>query len=370
MHLRQLRLRNFRGYSELVLHPDEGLPDGLIAISGPNGFGKTNLVEAVAFLSRVASFRGAPNEALVRRGEESAVIRAEIVDGERVGWIEIEIQRSGRTRVLVNRQRATRRQTLEALPMTVFSPADLDLVQGPPSERRDAIDDAVVALEPRHERLRSQLERVLRQRNALLRSCKGRLDESAALTLEVWDNQLIEAAHRWGDLRLETLDLLRPFVRDAYRAIASSEVAVGMDLSSEWRADGLAAFLERGRNEEIRRGTTLWGPHRDDVVFTLDGLTARTHASQGEQRSLAIAFRLAVHVALTEQLGSPPVLILDDVLSELDPRRRESLIANMPMGQVMLTSAGDVPDSIDPALTVTLVGRAEVAPLPGCAGAS
>ena len=364
MRLLQLRLRNFRNYSELVLHPEGGLPDGLIAITGPNGFGKTNLVEAVTYLGKVASFRGAPNEALVRAEEPSAVLRGEVLDGERASWIEIEIQRSGRTQVLVNRQKATRRTTLETLPITVFSPADLDLVQGGPAARRDALDDAVCALSPQHEPTRAKLEKVLRQRNALLRSCKGRLDESAALTLDVWDAQFVDLSQRWWNLRAETLELIRPYVRSAYRAIADSSIPVELEYRSEWTDRGLVDLWNTGRQEELRRGSTLWGPHRDDIAFNLDGLLARNHASQGEQRSLAIAFRLAVHVAMTEAIGSPPLLILDDVLSELDPARRTALIHNVPQGQVLLTSAGDVPESVNQALRCVLSARGEVSAYP------
>lgn len=363
MRVLQLRLRNFRNYDEMILGAEHPLPNGLIAITGQNGFGKTNLVEALAFLSLAGSFRGSPSEAMVKRGSTSAVVRGEIEDGSRQTWIEAEIQASGRNRVLVNRQKATRRQTLEALSVSIFAPSDLDVIQDGPQGRREVIDDAIVALHPPHESIRSRLDRVLRQRNALLKSARGTLDESASVTLEVWDSQLAELGDRWARLRIDLIERVYPGLCAAYREISKSEAEVSMRYQSSWQPTGLGPALKQARVEEVRRGVTLVGPHRDDIDFGLNGLPARNHASQGEQRSLAIALRLAIHRSITDEMGTPPVLVLDDVLSELDPYRREALVRGIPEGQIFLTSAGDMPTEVKPQLHVVLNERGMVSVL-------
>lgn len=258
----------------------------------------------------------------------------------------------------VNRQRLARsRDLLGALRVSVFAPDDLALVKGGPAERRRFLDDALVAVHPRHDATRTALDRVLRQRNALLRQCGDRLDESAAFTLDVWDAKLASAGEAMVEAREALVQTLAPALAISYAAVAaSSKVAVALAYRRSWTDDSLAEALIRSRREDLRRGTTMIGPHRDELALDLDAMPARTHASQGEQRSLALALRLAVHGVVTEATGTPPVLLLDDVFSELDPDRSDALLAHLPPGQTVLTSASGLPPSAKPERVLEIAG--------------
>lgn len=355
MQVRRLWLSGFRSYEAA----DVALGPGLTALVGGNGEGKTNLVEAVAFLALLESFRGVGPEALVRRGSAAAVVRAEIVhrDGREV-LIEAEVPAGGgRTRVLVNRQRLARsRDLLGGVRVSVFSPDDLVLVKGGPGERRRFLDDVIVALHPAHDRLRRELERVLRQRTTLLKQAGGRLDAEIVLTLDVWDAKLAEAGEALGTLRAGLVAELEPLVAKAYEELAGSPAAVRLTYDPPWRRVGLAAALAASRAEDVRRAVSSVGPHRDDLDIELDALAARTHASQGEQRSLALALRLAAHRLVTDRIGDAPVLLLDDVLSELDPARSAALLRHVPLGQVLITTAGPLPAAAHPEQVLRIRG--------------
>ncbi|MFM7063032.1 MAG: DNA replication/repair protein RecF [Actinomycetes bacterium] len=340
MQLEHLWLTDFRSYASVDLE----LPSGLTAFLGPNGQGKSNLLEAVAYLATLESFRGAPAEALVRRGAQTAVVRGEVRSADRAQLIETEINLVGRNRVLVNRQRLQRtRDLLDALRVTVFAPDDLELLKGGPQVRRSYLDRALVLERPAADSVRSDFEKALRQRNALLKQCKGRLDEAATLTLEVWDEKLAQAGEELTRLRVDLAARLGPVVTQAYQDVAGAAVPVSLDYVSDWRDLGLAAALHESRPNDVRRGTTLVGPHRDDLQILLDEMPSRTHSSQGEQRSLALGLRLGVHRLVTERTGVPPVLLLDDVFSELDPTRSAALLAALPAGQTLLSAATGLP---------------------------
>jgi DNA replication and repair protein RecF len=359
VQLRELWLTDWRSYASAEL----GFAPGLTALLGDNGEGKTNLMEAVAYLATLSSFRGAPNEALVRHGAELAVVRAE---GERDGralLIEAEVRPTGRGRVQVNRQRLSRaRDLLGALRVTVFSPDDLELVKGGPAGRRRYLDDALVARQPKLDALRSELDRVLRQRNALLRQAGGRLTPGIEATLVVWDAKLTEAGEALAAARAGLVEELAPVLAEAYDQVAGRSAAVRARYVAPWREEGLAAALVGVRRDELRRGISLVGPHRDELELVLDAMPARTHASQGEQRSLALALRLAAHRVVTEATGSPPILLLDDVFSELDPDRGAALLAHLPAGQTLLSSASGLPPGAEPELVLRVRGG-EVAPV-------
>ena len=346
MIIQHLELTNFRNYAATTID----LTSGVTAVVGNNGQGKTNLVEALGYLATLKSFRGVPTEALIRTGCESAVLRATVVhaDGREV-LIETELVRTGRNRSLVNKQRLARsRDLLGVVRTTVFSPEDLELVKAAPSVRRDFIDDALVALQPKLDVLRSEIEKVLRQRNSLLKQSGGRLSSEIASTLDVWDAKLSELGTQLGDERARLIAHISPRVTKAYEELAENATPIGLVYEPEWRRIGLASELISSRLDDIRRGTSTVGPHRDDIDLLINGLPARTHASQGEQRTLALALRLAVHRMVTEEFGSPPVLILDDVLSELDPGRAAALLRHFPEGQVLITTAGYLPDTAHP----------------------
>lgn len=352
MRLDRVWLTDVRSYHEAEI----ALAPGLTALLGDNGQGKTNVLEAIAWLATLSSFRGAPTEAMIRQGVDRAVIRAE---GEREGrsiLLEAELVASGRNRVLVNRQPLKRaRDLLGVLRVTVFSPDDLELLKGGPAERRRYLDDALVASHPRYDALRSEVDKVLKQRNALLKGAGGRLDESAAFTLDVWDAKLVESGGALASARQNLLTRLTPVLADTYDAVAHGPADVTASYVADWAGQGLEEALAAARKDDVRRGVSTVGPHRDDVAFTIGGLPARTHASQGEQRSLALALRLAAHRVITEVTGSAPVLLLDDVFSELDPDRSDALLANLPPGQTLLTSASGLPPKADPELILEVV---------------
>jgi DNA replication and repair protein RecF len=346
----RLWLTDFRSYptAEVSFAP------GLTAVLGDNGRGKTNLLEAIAFVSRLTSFRGAPSDALVAVGATAAVVRAELTDETRELLVEIEVPTSGRQRAQLNRQRVTRRADLmEAYQVTVFAPDDLELVKGGPAVRRELVDDLIVALRPRHDATRSELDKVLRQRNALLKQLGGRLAPDATATLDVWDSRFAQVGEQLGALRSSLVERLDPLVAAAYRELSGEDdVVVELELVAPWRHQGLASSLEASRTDDVRRGVTTVGPHRDDIAVRLASMPSRTHASQGEQRTLALALRLAGHRLVTESLGRPPTLLLDDVFSELDPGRSAALLASLPPGQTVLTSAVGLPEGTSPELVL------------------
>lgn len=348
MLVEELWLTDWRLYTEAHLP----LSTGLTAVVGENAAGKTSLLEAIAWLTSLSSFRGAPSDALVRTGAERAVIRARGHREDRELLIEAEVSPAGRDRVQVNRQPLRRtRDLLGALRATVFSPDDLGLVKEGPSGRRKYLDAALVATDVRMDDLVSRVERSLRQRNALLKQAGGRLDESARATLDVWDQRLGSDGEELARARRDLVERLAPPLAKAY-----AELAGGDDVMAEYApawagfagGEGLVEALGRSRQDDVRRGVTTVGPHRDELELTIAGRPARTHASQGEQRSLAVAMRLASHEVVTEAAGSPPILLLDDVLSELDPRRSAGLLSLLPAGQAILTTAGPLPDEPSP----------------------
>lgn len=356
MRLDHLWLGDFRNYASL----DLALPAGLLAVTGGNGSGKSNLLEAIAYLATLGSFRGVPNEALIRTGCPQAVVRGEGVRGDRTLLVECEIRPNGRGRTTINRQPLRRSADLStALRATVFAPDDLELVKAGPTGRRRYLDDALAALHPRHAAARKDFERVVRQRNALLTQAAkagGRLTDDMATTLEVWDARLVVTGEAVGTARAELVLRLEPAVGKAYAAVAAeSPGTASLSYEAEWREAGLAAALRRSRRDELRRGVSLVGPHRDDLSLSVNELPARTHASQGEQRSLALALRLAAHDVVTEAVGEPPLLLLDDVFSELDPARSHALLEHLPPGQSVLTTAGLIPPEAHPERVVRVV---------------
>ena len=344
MHLRRLWLRDFRSYDELELD----LAPGLTVVVGENGTGKTNLLEAAGFLSTLSSFRGTPTEAMIRNGAERSNIRGEVLVGEREVLLETEFSRTARTRVLVNKQALPKTAALrEVLRISVFSPDDLVLIKGGPSERRNYLDDVLASLHPRNAAALADLDKILRQRNALLKQAGGRLSAEIGFTLDVWDNKLVSVGTMVGNLRQQLLDSLRPVISAAYTDIADRPAQIGALYETSWMRTGLEDALTQGRNDDVRRGLSLVGPHRDDVALLIEGRPSRTQASQGEQRTLALALRLAAHRHIAFSTGSPPLLLLDDVFSELDRVRTDALVRHLPPGQSLLATAGVIPHAAE-----------------------
>lgn len=352
MIVSRLELVDFRNYANAAFD----FEPGTTAVVGLNGQGKTNLAEAMAYLATLDSFRGAPVEALIRVGADSAVVRATVVhdDGREV-LVELELSRNGRNRVLVNRQKLGRaRDLLGVMRVTVFSPDDLAVVKEGPAGRRRFLDDVLVALALKYDAARLELDRIVKQRNMLLKQLGGRLDDEAALTLDVWDSKMAEVGDQFGHARAVLVARLSPLVSEAYEQLADRMTSIELRYEPAWRQRGLGAALAEARADDVRRGVSSVGPHRDDVELFINGMPARTHASQGEQRTLALALRLGAHRLVSDKAGSAPVLVLDDVLSELDPGRCEALLRHLPPGQVVLTTAGVLPEAAHPDAVVRI----------------
>lgn len=336
MQLLSLEARDFRNIVETFVEPD---PQGTTVLSGLNGAGKTSVLEAVYYLSTLRSFRRASRDVMVRRGAECAIIRAVVAVDERTITIEAEITTAGRARTLVNRQPVRRRADLhDALVVSLFSPEDIGVVRGGPVERRQFLDDTVGMLDAGAARAVDDVEKIVRQRTALLRAAGRRLAAEEVTTLDVWDTRLDETGTALVESREGLVADLSPLVEQHYSRLAGAEVGVRLEYRRSWQGRLIEA-LQRVRADDLVRGASSLGPHRDELELSLDGLPARTHASQGEQRSLALALRLGAHQLVTDRLGSAPVLLLDDVFSELDPMRSNALLAGLPPGQALLTTA-------------------------------
>jgi DNA replication and repair protein RecF len=353
MIVEHVELTDFRNYASASFE----LTGGITAVLGRNGQGKTNLAEALGYLATLSSFRGAPPEALIRTGADMGFIRATIRDDQREILIEAELARAGRNRIQVNRQKlAKTRDLLGVMRVSVFAPDDLIIVKGGPSDRRRFLDDTLVALRTSYDATRLELDRVVRQRNTLLKQSGGRLTEEVAMTLDVWDARFSEVGEQLGLARATLVARCTPMVSEAYEQLAGEPSPIELIYEPAWRHMGLANALEQHRDLDVRRGVSTVGPHRDEVELRLNGMPARTQASQGEQRTLALAMKLAAHRLVAARTGSVPVLVLDDVLSELDPERATALLAHLPAGQVVITSASPLPPAATPERVIQISG--------------
>ncbi len=368
MHLTRLGLTDFRSYADLSLE----LGPGVSAFSGPNGEGKTNLVEAIGYLATLGSHRVATDAPLIRQGAERAVLRAAVTGASGSSLAEIEINPGRANRVRLNRAPLPRpRDILGTVRTVLFAPEDLALVKGDPGERRRFLDELLVASAPRYAAVRADYDRVLRQRTALLKSAGGKAHlrgparESMTATLDTWDVQLARTGGPLLAGRIRLVTALRPHVEAAYEAVSGGQAGDNSGMSYRSSAlntdDGfedvaaletaqlettLLKALAEVRASELDRGVCLVGPHRDELELSIGGLPARGYASHGESWSLALALRLA-SFTLLRQGHEDPVLILDDVFAELDAGRRDRL-AGLVAGaeQVLITAAvpADVPD--------------------------
>ncbi|MDR7085514.1 DNA replication and repair protein RecF [Aeromicrobium panaciterrae] len=359
MHVSRLSLHDFRSYAAVEID----LEPGATAFIGANGQGKTNLVEAIDYLSRLESHRVASDTPLVKAGADQAVIRADVVKGDRTALLELEITPGKANRARINRGALPRTRDLVGVLRTVmFSPDDLDLVKGDPSDRRKFLDSLLVLRTPRLAGVRSDYERVLKQRNTLLKSA-GRRRDADLSTLDIWDENLARTGAELIAERLKLLDELDPFLGEAYVRVAAEAAPDRREITATYKpslelAEDLrdaatihGALLEevaRRRGDEIDRGISLVGPHRDDVTLVIGSLPAKGYSSHGESWSLALALRLASFELLRKD-DDDPVLILDDVFAELDQGRRQQLAELVgDAEQVLVTGAvaEDVPDAL------------------------
>ncbi|MDT9681914.1 DNA replication/repair protein RecF [Streptomyces sp. TRM76323] len=358
MHVTHLSLADFRSYARAEVPLDPGVS----VFVGANGQGKTNLVEAVGYLATLGSHRVSSDTPLVRMGAERAVIRAAVRQGERQQLVELELNPGKANRARVNRSSQVRpRDVLGIIRTVLFAPEDLALVKGDPGERRRFLDELITARSPRMAGVRSDYDRVLKQRNTLLKTAAmarrhgGRsLDLS---TLDVWDQHLARVGAELLAQRLDLVAALQPLAVKAYEQLAPGGGPVALEYRGSAGGDvhgpagreelfeRLIAALADVRKQEIERGVTLVGPHRDDLGLLLGRMPAKGYASHGESWSYALALRLASYDLLRGE-GNEPVLVLDDVFAELDARRRERLAELVAPGEQVLVTAAvgdDVP---------------------------
>ena len=362
MHVAHLSLHDFRSYPAA----DVRLGPGVAAFLGPNGHGKTNLVEAVHYAATQGSHRVASDAPLVRVGAQRAILRVEVVREQRHALVELEINPGKSNRARLNRAPVPRtREVLGVLRTVLFAPEDLALVKGDPAERRRFLDELLVARAPRFAAVRADYDRVLRQRSTLLKTAGASrrvgAEDSATATLDVWDAHLARTGAELLAARLELVSALAPLVQARYAAVAAATAAPSVTdqvdlcyraslpipeepVHRERLAQALLEEVARRRPEELDRGVCLVGPHRDDLQLQLGPLPAKGYASHGESWSFALALRLASYDLLSTD-GSTPVLILDDVFAELDAGRRDRLAAMVASAdQVLVTAA--VPDDV------------------------
>ena len=370
MHVKHLTLSNFRNYSTVELP----LATGINLLVGKNGQGKTNLAEAIFYAATLGSHRVSGYLPLIRQGESKAIIRLLARFEDRENLLELELNTEGANRARINKSDATRvRDILGYVNAVIFSPEDLDIVKRDPSNRRAFIDELIVQLTPRMAGVYTDYERVLKQRNSLLKSARNLTASASGLsTLDSWDQSLIRIGSEIVATRFDITSRLIPFLQEAYAAIADEKndpsINIKSSLSShDVDSDSPDAFLTTGdreeieklfqqrladvRNKELERGITLVGPHRDDLLLLLGTLPAKGYISHGESWSYALALKLAsADLIRKDARAGDPVLILDDVFAELDSTRRSRLAALVSHNeQVIITAAvaEDVPSELN-----------------------
>ncbi|MCC3300928.1 DNA replication/repair protein RecF [Arthrobacter sp. zg-Y895] len=377
MYVDHLSLTGYRSYPQL----DIRLEPGVTVFVGPNGTGKTNIVEAIGYLATLSSHRVSTDAPLVNFDADQALIRARLVRGSQATGVELELNPGRGNRARINRANPVRARDILGLCRTVlFAPEDLALVKGDPGSRRRFLDELIVSLVPRHAATRSDYDRVLKQRNALLKSARaaGRFTSAHEATLDVWDQHMAVAGAELVAARLEALQRLQPHLQAAYRDLTDGSKAaravyrstlqgtVNDDGAVEGSQDPdelysltvpelterfLQAFAAN-RRRELDRGISLVGPHRDELELVLGKAPAKGYASHGETWSFALSLRLGSYYLLTSDDPTPgagPILILDDVFAELDVQRRQRL-AGIVAGaeQVLVTAAvgDDIPEAL------------------------
>jgi DNA replication and repair protein RecF len=359
MHVSALSLTDFRSWSQLDLE----LAPGATALVGSNGQGKTNVVEALLYVSTLGSHRVSSDGPLVRQGADRAIVRARVERDDRSTLVELELNPGKANRARINRGAVPRaREVLGILRTVLFAPEDLDLVKGDPSDRRRFLDDLLVLRAPRLAGVRADYERVLKQRNALLKTAflAKRSGGADMRTLDVWDSHLAQSGADLLSARLSLVEELQPYAQVAYREVSKGQGELGLAYKSslgdalpetsdrEVLAAVILSELAKVRAQEVERGVSLVGPHRDELVLSLGPLPVKGYASHGESWSVALALRLASYELLKAD-GGEPVLVLDDVFAELDTGRRERLATLVEgAGQVLVTAAvpGDVPEQL------------------------
>ena len=355
MGLHELNLKNFRLFREITFEPDH---DAVTVLLSANGTGKTSILEAVHALATASSFRTSVASDMIKTNTDLAEVHGVLFQRERRVQVDLTLTRGARNttkRMLVNGQRPRSRGELSTvLPLTVFTPEGVDIVRQGPEGRRTFLMNLVSDVDVGAGDLVERFHRVLSQRNALLRNLQGAAPSLRQREeIDVWSHDFCVLSEELVTLREKTVNDLAPLVANFYRDLSSRTDAVGLRYEQSWAGDLMTA-LGLAFDDDRFRGHTTVGPHRDDVGVSLDGRDARRQASQGEQRSLALALRLAGHELVRDRRGLDPLLLLDDVFSELDPLRSDRLLRLMPSGQTLVTTASPLPVGMHPASVIDL----------------
>ena len=344
MRLASIELVTFRSWKSLAVRFD----DRVTALVGSNGSGKTSVLEGAWYAASLGSHRTSADAALVKQDDATAVVRAEVERNSRIERIELEIVTKGRARAkLGGAPVGRRRDVLGVLKASIFAPERVAVVREDPSDRRKFTDEILIQLHPRYHGIIREYERALRQRNTLLREhAAGRASIEG---IEAWDEALITPGAELSAGRAKAISMLAPRAGDAYHAVgggSSFSVAYVPNVPEPEQRDdpgawagSIRARLAERRGDEVIRGVTLVGPHRDDLSIEIAGMPARTHASHGEGWLAALALVLGAHAAVAEAIGEEPVLLLDDPFTLLDPERRERMAGALPDAQIVLTAA-------------------------------
>lgn len=355
MGLHELTLRNFRLFTELSFTPD---PEAVTVLLSPNGTGKTSVLEAVFALATTSSFRTSAASDMIRSHEQVAEVHGVLFQQERRIQIDLTLTRGTRNttkKTLVNGQRPSNRAVVaEVLPLTVFTPEGVDIVRQGPEQRRTYITNLLTDVDLTTGDILERFTRVLSQRNALLRSLQGETPSHLQREeLSVWDDEFCDVSEQVVTIRLKLVAQLVPLVTYFYQELAQNDREVAVHYEKSW-SGSLRDALRDALRDDLYRGHSTVGPQRDDITLVLDGRDARRQASQGEQRSLALALRLAGHELVRQQRNLDPLLLLDDVFSELDPLRSDQLLRLLPKGQTLVTTASPLPSGMNPSVAIDL----------------
>jgi DNA replication and repair protein RecF len=351
----ELSLSNVRLFAALTIQPD---PEAVTVFLSPNGTGKTSVLEAVHLLATGTSFRTTASIDVLKTGTTEAEIHGVLFQKTRRITVDLTLNRGSRSvtkQMLLNGQRPTSYSALASvLPVTTFTPEGVDMIRLGPDERRRFLTQLVADVTLTSTNLFERFDRVLRQRNALLRGLAGEWPQGPVRDeLDTWTIDFASLSTEVVQARRDVLATLTPILTEAYSTLAGGRGEVAASYEPSWHGD-LLTSLRASLRHDIHRGYTTIGPHRDDITFFLDGRDTRRQASQGEQRSVALAARLAGHEAVRQARRVEPLLLLDDVFSELDPLRCSRLLGLLPRGQSLVTTASPLPHGMDPAAVIDL----------------
>jgi len=351
--LHELTLRNFRTFKELRLEPDV---DAVTVFLSPNGTGKTSVLEAVYALATAQSFRTSSAHDMIRTNETQSEVHGVLFQNNRRVQVDLTISKGLKNttkKMLINGNKPKSRIELaDVLPITIFTPEGVGIVRESPENRRTFLTGVIEDKEPKTAVLMERFNKILKQRNALLYAFDGQTPSTSQKNeLDAWSSDFIDVSNEVLEVREKTIALLLPLVQHFYEELSESSTPIGVSYERSWLGD-LSTALTKSLNDDLYRRHTTVGPHRDDIMLSINTRDARRQASQGEQRSIALALRLAGHNLVKQERGIEPLLLLDDVFSELDPLRSNRLLQLLPTGQTLVTTASPLPHGMNPAVVI------------------